>query len=612
MDLGAATPLMWVTYFVILVAIVFYIGEWLPIQLTSAGVLIVLMIIFHFIPGDNGESLLQPSDLLAGFADPALITVLSMLVIGEALVRTGALHHVAHDILHLTRGSGKKALALMLVFAAALSGFSNNTPIVVIFIPMLQSLADKLRLSASKVMIPLSYAAILGGMTTLIGSSTNLLVSTSLQNMGEEPFSMFSFTLPGLIAAIAGLIYVSYVAPLLLPERKVMSENLVDVTGRQFLTQLTIGPSSLLAGATAQSGRFNLLQDVSVQMVQQGEHAELPPFDNLTFSAGDIIVVGGTRKKIIDLLTRDSGLYSEIELRPGDQMISGDPRDDKNQQVLVEIMVAPYSRMIGRNLEQINFRRRFGCIVLGIQRRSRMMRRITENRLEAGDVLLILGKRRDVQLLDSNKDIVLIEGSTSELPNRSLARRALVAMFCIIALIATNIVPVVLAALSGAIAMLALGCLNIRQASRAIDGRLVFLVAAALAMGQSLQITGGAEFVSHAATSIIGTAYPTLLLSVFFLIVAIVTNVLSNTAAAVLFTPIAVSMAYAAGVSPVPFAIAVVIAANCSFASPIGYQTNLLVMGPGHYRFSDFIRVGAPLMFLIWIVFTIFAKLYYL
>ncbi len=612
MDFGAATPLMWVIYFVICVAIVFYIGEWLPIQLTSAGVLIVLMIIFHFVPDENGEQLLGPPALLAGFADPALITVLSMLVIGEALVRTGALVHVAHDILHLTRGSGKRALALMLVFASALSGFSNNTPIVVIFIPMLQSLADKLRLSASKVMIPLSYAAILGGMTTLIGSSTNLLVSTSLVNMGEEPFTMFSFTVPGLIAAIAGLIYVSYIAPLLLPERKDMSENIVNISGRQFLTQLTIGESSMLVGATAQSGKFNFLQEVNVQMVLQGEHAELPPFDELTFSAGDIIVVGGTRKKIIDLLTRDSGLYSEIDLKPGEKMNTGDSRDEKDQQVLVEIMIAPYSRMIGRNLEQINFRRNFGCIVLGIQRRSRMMRRITENRLEAGDVLLILGKRKDVQLLDTNREIVLIEGSTSELPNRSLARRALVAMFCIIALIATSLVPVVLAALSGAIAMLALGCLNIQQALRAIDSRLVFLVAAALAMGQSLQVTGGAEFVSQAATAIVGTAYPTLLLSAFFIIVALVTNVLSNTAAAVLFTPIAVNMAYAADVSPVPFAIAVVIAANCSFASPIGYQTNLLVMGPGHYRFSDFIRVGAPLMILIWIVFTIFAKFYYL
>ena len=611
MDLGSTIPLLWVTYFVILVAIVFYIGEWLPIQLTSAGVLVVLMIIFHFFPGANGESLLSPPAVLAGFADPALITVLSMLVIGEALVRTGALHHVAHDLLQLTRGSGKKALALMLIFASALSGFSNNTPIVVIFIPMLQSLADKLRLSASKVMIPLSYAAILGGMTTLIGSSTNLLVSTSLENMGEEPFSMFSFTVPGLVAAIAGLIYVTYVVPLLLPNRKVMSENLVDVTGRQFLTQLTIGPSSLLVGARSQSGGFNLLQDVNVQMVQQGEHAELPPYDDLTLSAGDVLVVGGTRKTIIDLLTRDSGLYSEIELNPSDPEISGDPRDDQDQQVLVEIMVAPYSRMIGRNLEQINFRQRFGCIVLGIQRRSRMLRRITENRLEAGDVLLILGKRKDVQFLDTNKDIVLIEGSTSELPNRRLARRALVAMFCIVALIATNLVPVVLAALSGAIAMLALGCLNIRQASRAIDGRLIFLVAAALAMGQALQVTGGAEFLSQAATSIVGTAYPALLLSAFFLIVAVVTNILSNTAAAVLFTPIAVNLAYAADVNPLPFAIAVVIAANCSFASPIGYQTNLLVMGPGHYRFSDFIRAGAPLMFLIWIVFTIFAKLYY-
>ena len=291
--------------------------------------------------------------------------------------------------------------------------------------------------------------------------------------------------------------------------------------------------------------------------------------------------------------------------------MSKDSREEKDQQVLVEIMVAPFSRMIGRNLEQINFRRHFNCIVLGLQRRTRMIRQITKNRLEAGDVLLILGKRKDIRSLHTNNDIIIIEGSSTDLPNRSVARRALVVMLCIIGLISTNLVPVVLAALFGAIAMLALGCINIQQASRAFDGRLILLVAAALAMGQALQVTGGAELISSGTTSIIGTSNTAILLSAFFLIVALVTNVLSNNAAAVLFTPIAVNLAYAVDVSPVPFAIAVVIAANCSFASPIGYQTNLLVMGPGHYRFSDFIRAGIPLILLVWVVFSVFAVFYY-
>ena len=278
MELASTTPLIWMTYLIILVAVVLYVGEWLSIQLTSAGIIVVIMIVFHFFRGNDGTIILDAPTILAGFADPALITVLCMLVMGEALVRTGALHHVAHDILNLTRGSGEKAVSLMLIFAFVLSAFSNNTPIVVIFIPMLQSLADKLRLSASKVMIPLSYAAICGGMTTLIGSSTNLLVSTSLVSLGEPAFSMFSFTIPGLVVAIAGLIYVTFFAPMLLSERRDMSEHLIEIAGRQFLTQLTIGPSSLLVGASAQSGKFNFLKDVSVQIVQQGEHAISPPF----------------------------------------------------------------------------------------------------------------------------------------------------------------------------------------------------------------------------------------------------------------------------------------------------------------------------------------------
>ncbi len=612
MEPTADSLLMWLIFLVIILAIVLYASEWVSLQLTSAIVIVVLMMIFHFIPTEDGTPLMDTSSLLSGFADPALITVLCMLVIGEALVRTGGLHHIAHDILQLARGSGRMAMRVMVVFASALSGFCNNTPIVVVFIPMLQSLADKVQVSSSKIMIPLSYAAILGGMTTLIGSSTNLLVSTSLESIGEPPFSMFSFVVPGLVAAVAGLIYVTFIAPWMLEKRKNMASHIIEVSGRKYLTQITIGRSSLLVGETARDGTFESLKDVHVQMVQRGEHAELAPFTNFKLAAGDVLFVVGTRKDITDILTRYPRLHGEIDPADGEVPVSIVPRNPDDQQILIEAMIAPNSRMIGHNLERINFRRRFHCIVLGIQRQSRMIRqRVTQIRLQSGDVLLVRGRRADILSLRTNSDMILIEGSVSEVPNRHVARRALVTMLCVVGLISTNVIPIVLAALLGAVAMLALGCVNIKQASKSIDGRLILLVAAALAMGQSMQVTGGAEYISQAVISVVGTAYPALVLSAFFLLVALVTNVLSNNAAAVLFTPIAVNLAYSVGVSPLPFAVAVVIAANCSFASPIGYQTNLLVMGPGHYRFSDFIRIGGPLLLVIWVVFSIFAPLYY-
>ena len=375
---------------------------------------------------------------------------------------------------------------------------------------------------------------------------------------------------------------------------------LVGSSGRQYLAQITVGGSSALVGHAARAGMFPGLTDVTVQMVQRGEHAELAPFEGVTLGPGDTLVVAGTRKALVDLLSRDKGLIGDADRDSPEGEAPVTPARPGDEQVLVEIMIAPASRMVGQNLEQIGFRRRFGAIVLGLQRRSRMIRqRVTQIRLEAGDVLLVRGRRDDLRALRANPDMLVMEWSAAELPNLHLARRALVIAGLVIAAISFDLVPVVIAAMAGAAAMLAASCLNVDQAGRAIDRKLVMLVAAALAMGHALEATGGASFLADLAVSIAGHDDPAILLSVFFLIVALVTNVLSNNAAAVLFTPIAVNLAHGLGVDPTPFAVAVVIAASCSFATPIGYQTNLMVMAPGHYRFGDFIRAGLPLVFVV-------------
>ena len=614
MPMPDASLSMWLTFAVIVVAVYLYATETYTLEFTSIGVIAVLLVIFYILPltGQDGENLMAPSAVLAGFADPALITVVCLLVVGQGLIQTGALQRIAGGMLMLTRGRIRIAIGLALIFALVLSAFANNTPIVVVFIPVLQALAERRGRSVSKVMIPLSYAACLGGMITLIGSSTNLLVSGSLRELGEQPFDMFSFAVPGMVLASVGLIYTILIAPRLLKPRSGLAGRLVGATGRQYIAQITLAPSSNLVGQHAAAGRFASLPDITVQMVQRGEHAELPPFDSVALAPGDTLVVAGTRQALADALARDHGLMADVDRRDTD---SGDEQRrwmPGEERVLVEVMIAPASRMVGQNLEQIGFRRRFGSLVLGIQRRSRMIRqRITEIRLEPGDVLLVQGRRNEIEALRANPDVLLMEWSAAELPNVPLARRALTILALVVLAIATDVLPPVIASVAGACAMIATSCLNVRQATRAVDIKVVMLVGAALAMGAAMQHTGGAAYLAALVISATGDAGPAVVLSAFFLMIAVMTNILSNNAAAVLFTPIGISMAHSLGVDPMAFAVAVVMAASCSFASPIGYQTNLLVMAPGHYRFSDFITAGLPLVFILWLTFSFFAPAYY-
>jgi di/tricarboxylate transporter len=604
--------LMWATLLLVAAAIVFYAAEQIPLELTSIGLIATLLLLFYVFPlrGPMGENILAPGRLLEGFANPALIAVLALLVIGQGMIRTGALDRAAQVVLRLGGGHVVPSVIITLILVAGMSAFLNNTPVVVIFIPIMQALSERFGRSVSNFMMPLSFAAILGGMTTLIGSSTNLLVSSSLIELGETPFSFFSFTIPGLVLASIGLVYVFLVAPRLLPERATLAGRLVGESGKQFIAQITVPAQSKLVGERAVAGLFPTLRDITVRMIQRGEHAELPPFDDFALRAGDVLIIAATRKALTDVYSMGVGvLQPELRANPGRRTEKKVPWQTGDQ-ILAELMVTPASRLIGQTLEQIGFRYRYHCIALGIERRSRMIRaRMTEIALEAGDVLLVQGGQEDIQALRASRDIMPMEWATTDLPAREQARRAGLILLGVVGLAALGIVPIVVAAVLGAFAMVVLGALNIRQAARAIDHKIILLVGAALALGAAMQETGAATFLARGITDVFSD--PAWALSALFLVIALLTNVLSNNACAVLFTPIAVSLAQELGVDPIIFAVAVVFAANCSFASPIGYQTNLLVMGPGHYRFADFVRVGLPLTLLVWASFSVFAPIYY-
>jgi len=478
----------------------------------------------------------------------------------------------------------------------------------------MQALADRLGQSSSKLLMSLSFAAILGGMTTLIGSSTNLLVSGALVGLGESGFTFFQFFVPGLILALVGVVYVIFFASHLLPDRALLT-TIVAGGGRQFMAEINVYEGSKFDGMQPRGGFFPDIKDMTLRVIVREGLLFLAPFDdNFRIIPGDTIVVAATRPALTEALKGEPEQFHPDLGQDWERFESeeGHHRWQVGNQVLAEAMITPESRLVGQSLDQIGFRYRYHCVALGIQRRSQMIRaRVTEIRLEPGDVLLLQGRQEDIDALRGNPDVLLVEWTAIDIPAVHHARSTLLIFALVIATAASGLVPIAVASLCGAELMLTAGVVQIRQASRSIDRTIVMMIAAALALGVSLQATGGAQFLADAMLAAVGDAAPAVVLSAFFLLVAVLANLISTKATAVLFTPIAVNIAHGLGVSPEPFVVAVVFAANCSFASPIGYQTNLLVMAPGNYRFSDFVRVGTPLLIIVWLTFSLVAPWYY-
>jgi len=608
MELVEPTFQMWLTFAIVVGAIVAYAYDKIPLEITSITIVALLLFVFEIAPllSEDSNRVITTRDLLQGFADPALITIMALLVVGQGLVQTGALNGPAHLIITLGRRSPKLVIVACLVVVMLISAIMNNTPVVVIFIPILAALAEKLGKRAAVVMMPLSFAAILGGNMTKIGSSTNLLAVGAYEQAGGDVIHFFDFTIPGAVLATIGLLYVAFIAPRLLTDRGGIAAKLANKSGKQFLFQMELTADNALVGHGAIAGMFPGLKDVTVRMIQRGNDRLLPPYDDIQLEIGDIVMVAATRGVMTEILNASPASVSSAEGNEDTTESVGERR------IIAEAVIAPASRMDGRTLAQTGFRAETGCTVLGIQRRSRMIRAaLSQLRMEAGDVLLVMGSRSNVLALRDDRDVMLMESSASDVPMREYAVRALMIFAGIVFTAAFEILPIVVAALVGATLMMASQCLNVYQAARAIDRRVFTIVGAALALGTAMQGTGGAAWLAHSVIDLLSGAPVWVILSGFFILVALLTNVLSNNATAVLFTPIALSIAIQLQVDPMPFLLAVIFGANCSFATPMSYQTNLLVMAPGHYRFVDFLRVGTPLIFIMWISFTLFIPWYY-
>ncbi len=541
--------------------------------------------------------LVTPTEAVAGFSNPAVVTVMMLFILSESLTQSGAIASLGHRIVRLAGGVQTRASALLMFVTGGLSAFVTNTATVSIMMPVSIGMARQFRIPPSRVLIPLSYAAIFGGMCTLIGTSTNILVASLAEGYGLEPFSMFEFVKLGGLFFVVGIAYNLVVAPRLLPDRTTPESLTEKYQMARYLTELRIGERSELIDRTLLETRIGERYDVSILEIQRDGRRITQDIKRTALADGDVLIVRGRMDQIM-ALREQSGLLLLTDVELDDDSLE----DESN--VLVEVQLLPRSDLLGANLREIDFRRRFGCSVLAMNRVGHPLAHalLGEIELQAWDTLLVFGPRARVEALAGSRDLNLVQELSIRL---RLARRwwiAAAVIPAIVVLAALDVMPLLKGAILGVAVLLATRTLRIRQAYQAVDWSVIFLMVALLPMGIALEGAGLAEDVAQGLVGLGEGLGPWMVLSLVILATSLLTAVITNVSAAVLMVPISVSIAAGLAVDAKPFLMAVAFAASMSFATPTGYQTNTMVYGPGGYRFTDYVRVGLPLNVLFWIL----------
>jgi len=593
----------------IAVALFLFTRDRLPLETSSLAILIILVAGFQFFPYESDGVPLGPAQFFSGFGNEALIAICALMLVGKGLETTGALQPLATIVSQTWTAKPLLALLLTLFGVAALSAFINDTPIVVIMIPILVGISLRAKFPVSGVMLPMGFATIIGGMSTTIGTSTNLLVVGIAQDLGLPRIGMFDFMLPVLLVGGIGLMFVWLVAPRLLPTREL---PMADTTPRVFNAQLFIKEGSFAAGKTLSEVLAKTIGQMRVDRIQRSESLFLAKLPSVMLQPGDRLFVRDSPenlKRFESLL--GATLYNISDsAHPIDEHM---PLKAEGQQ-LAELVVTRESPLHLRSLAAARFTLISGLLPLAIHRARSPSLKVAGDlnsiRLRVGDVLLVQGSRDAIDTLKSSGNMLVLDGTT-DLPRARHAKRALAVLAFVVLAAALGIMPISISALTGVGLMLALRCLTWRDAARSLPTSVIMIIVTSLALGKALVGTGMAEYLAAGFVGIASELPAPVILSAFLLIVTVLTNIVSNNAAAVIGTPIAIATAQQLGVDSMPFVLAVLFGANMSFATPFGYQTNLLILSAGGYKFSDFFRVGIPLAFIMWIGFSIVLPLLY-
>ncbi len=590
-----ATLQIWLIFAVVIAVAAAFFREWAPPDVIA---LCALAASFLFV--------LDTDQVLAVFSNRAPITIACMFVLSAALERTGAIDIMGDFFQRIAGKTELRVMLTLMVIAAVLSAFVNNTPVVVVFLPIVTSVAKSLGLNASRLLIPLSFASILGGTCTLTGTSTNLIIADlySQYQPDEKPFGMFELTKIGIVYAVVGLVYLSTVGRKLLPKRKTLEQSLEPPEKRPFLTQFIIEEDSPLVDKTLPETLLSEIPETEVLEVRRRGRVLQAPLDKLKVKAGDrlLITLHGTSFEDLKETEGIRFAYSNLSLK---QM-------ETREMKLMEGIVGPQSELAGRSLREVKFRQKYGVHILAIHRMGRDLARkqdLGAVKLDFGDTVLLEGPIDAINQLQRSRNFVSLNEPVSRTlrPKGLWAGVTLTMLFVLGAAIHPPGIPAF--ALLVALGMVLTRCLPAKDAYQSVQWSIVFLIFGMLALGKAMEASGAAAFLAGGVTNVFGGASPVIVLSIIYLLSSVLTELISNNAVAALLTPIIVGIAAELGVDARPFIVALMLGCSASFATPIGYQTNTYVYGAGGYRFSDFPKIGIPLNLTLWLIATLLVPL---
>ncbi len=569
---------------ILVAALVVFALDLFPIDFVAFSILALMLILGPFLG-------LAPEEAIVGFSNPATITVLAMFILSGAIQRTGMVNWLARRTVRLAQGSELRQLLLVMGLVGPISAFINNTAVVAILIPFVITLAHQHRRAPSKLLIPLSYTSQLGGVVTLIGTSTNILASALIAQEGYRSFGMFEFSKIGLLIFATGVTYLLLVGRKLLPERRTEADIAEKYQVKDYLTEVVVLENSPLVGKTlAESGLSRRFDIHVLEIIRDGQKMSYPLADKV-LQPGDILFIRANREQLLKIKDEE-GLALEPEVRHG-------PPARDEELGLLEVIIAPNSDLIGGTLESTNFRNRYNCTVIAIRKHGAVIReRLGQVRLDFGDTLLLQGERGALEQIKREPGFIVTEEVQLEAFRTEKIPVALAILGGVVLLAALG-VPILVTALVGCVLMVLTGCLTVNELHESIRWDVIFLLAGVIPLGLALERTGGAQLLAGLATQLAQDAPPIVALFIFYIATMVLTELISNNAAVVVMVPVGVVAAETLGIDPRAVVLAIMFAASTSFSTPVGYQTNTMVYGPGGYKFTDFLRVGGPLNLLL-------------
>ena len=582
---------IWIVSAVLLIALILLITEKAPVDRISIGIMVVLAL----------TGILTPEEAVAGFANPAVITVAAMFLISRGLIRTGAVEFIAESVLRFSQGNRTIAFIIILGVVAGASAFINNTPVVVLFIPIIMGLSCDYDLSPSKVLIPVSYASILAGTSTLIGTSTNIIVSDLSAGYGYGPIKMFELTSLGIPIAIVGLIFLVVFANRMMPSRAAPMCEIKDREDQRYLAEFVVSEQSRLIGEDPVAYFASQYQSLIPIEIVRASHIIDPFRQPVRLQKDDMLLVKGLADDLVGILESKN-----VELPHSEEETDFGPGTDAEQ--IVELIVPPHSSLLRHRLLSTNLQDDPDIHIIAIKSRQLHYseQKIQNVKLRLGDIILVRYSRQKLEHLRKGNDFIIIEDIHHAIIDKSKVRWALVIFGGVVTAATLGLANIMVCALTGVLLMVITRCFHLRDAYRSLEPDVLLLIIGTIALGTAMAKTGATQLYAESFLNLFTGLSPTMILGAFLVLTSVCSQLLSNNATAVLLLPIAISTALALGVSPRPFIIGVCFGASACFATPIGYQTNLLVYGPGGYRFSDYLKMGLPLNILVIVMGTLF------